>query len=165
MVADVVLDPSAACVRLHGKGRKQRSVPLWRSTVKALRAWLHLNPQFESASPFLPNRSGREMTRANVTLRLALAVQRATKSQPALAKRKVSPHTIRHTTAMHLLQSGVDISVIALWLGHESPATTHQYVEADLAMKERALARLQEPETKLRRYRAPDSLIDFLRTL
>jgi integrase len=72
---------------------------------------------------------------------------------------------IRHTTAMHLLQSGVDISVIALWLGHESPATTHQYVEADLAMKERALARLQEPEAKLRRYRAPDSLIDFLRTL
>jgi len=72
---------------------------------------------------------------------------------------------IRHTTAMHLLQSGVDISVIALWLGHESPATTHQYVEADLAMKARALARLQEPGAKLRRYRAHDSLIDFLRTL
>ncbi len=80
--------------------------------------------------------------------------------------RQISPHMIRHTTAMHLLQSGVDITcVIALWLGHESPATTHQYVEADLAMKERALARLQEPEAKLRRYRAPDSLIDFLRTL
>ena len=69
---------------------------------------------------------------------------------------------IRHTTAMHLLQAGVDISVIALWLGHESPATTHQYVEADLAIKELALARLQEPEAKLRRYRAPDPLIDFL---
>ena len=72
---------------------------------------------------------------------------------------------IRHTTAMHLLQAGVDISVIALWLGHESPATTHQYVEADLSMKERALARLQEPQTQLRRYRAPDSLIAFLRML
>ena len=72
---------------------------------------------------------------------------------------------IRHTTAMHRLQSGVDISVIALWLGHESPATTHQYVEADLVMKERALARLQGPEAKLRRYRAPDSLIDLPRTL
>ena len=66
---------------------------------------------------------------------------------------------------MHLLQAGVDISVIALWLGHESPATTHQYVEADLAMKERALAKLYEPEAKLRRYRAPDSLVNFLRTL
>jgi len=164
-IGDVVLDPGAACVHLHGKGRKQRSVPLWRSTVKALRAWLPVNPQLESASPLLPNRSGREMTRANVPLRLALAVQRATESQPALAKRKVSPHTIRHTTAMHLLQSGVDISVIALWLGHESPVTTHHYVEADLAMKERALAKLHEPDAKIQRYRAPDSLLDFLKTL
>jgi len=164
-VSDVVLDASAACVHLHGKGRKQRSVPLWRSTVKALRAWLHVNPQFEATSPLLPSRSGREMTRANVTLRLVLAVQRATESQPALAKRKVSPHTIRHTTAMHLLQSGVDISVIALWLGHESPVTTHHYVEADLAMKERALAKLREPDAKIQRYRAPDSLLDFLKTL
>ena len=93
-VADVVLDPSAACVHLHGKGRKQRSVPLWRSTVKALRAWLHVNPQFDGTSPLLPNRSGHEMTRANVTLRLASAVQRATETQPALAMRKVSRHTI-----------------------------------------------------------------------
>ena len=74
-------------------------------------------------------------------------------------------YVIRHTTAMHLLQAGVDISVIALWLDHESPVTTHQYVEADLAMKERALARLHEPEAKLHRYRAPDTLIDFLKTL
>ncbi len=65
---------------------------------------------------------------------------------PSLAERRISPHTIRHTTAMHLLQSGVDISVIALWLGHESPTTTHQYVEANLAMKEKALARLQDPD-------------------
>jgi integrase len=70
-----------------------------------------------------------------------------------------------NTTAMHLLRAGVDISVIALWLGHESPVTTHQYVEADLAMKERALAKLHEPDTSLQRYRAPDSLIDFLKTL
>ena len=66
---------------------------------------------------------------------------------------------------MALLQSGVDISVIALWLGHESPTTTHQYVEADLAMKERALARLQEPKNKIPRYHAPDSLLDFLKSL
>ena len=92
-------------------------------------------------------------------------LQKSPSSSPTSYADTTSPHMIRHTTAMHLLQSGVDISVIALWLGHESPATTHQYVEADLAMKERALARLQEPETKLRRYRAPDSLIDFLRTL
>ena len=164
-VGEVVLDDGAACVHLHGKGRKQRSVPLWRSTVRAIRAWLRRNPQFDLDSPLLPNRDGQVMSRWNVIQRLDHAVQLAAESWPDLATRHISPHVIRHTTAMHLLQAGVDISVIALWLGHESPATTHQYVEADLAMKERARARLQEPETKLRRYRAPDSLIDFLRTL
>jgi site-specific recombinase XerD len=134
-VGEVVLDMGAACVHLHGKGRKQRSVPLWRSTVKTVRAWLRINPQFEATSPLLPNRNGHAMTRTNVALRLALAVQTATVSCPDLAKRRVSPHTIRHTTAMHLLQAGVDISVIALWLGHESPVTTHHYIEADLTMK------------------------------
>lgn len=163
-VADVVLD-GAACVHLHGKGRKQRAVPLWRSTVKHLKAWLKLNPQLGPSSPLLPNREGRAMTRGNVTQRLALAVQAATATMPQLAKRRISPHTVRHTTAMHLLQSGVDITVIALWLGHESPVTTHHYVEADLAMKERALARLQEPDTALRRFRASDSLVQFLKTL
>lgn len=164
-VGDVVLDDGASCVHLHGKGRKQRSVPLWRTTVKVMRAWLRLNPQFEATSPLLPSRNGHAMTRTNAALRLALAVQAATGAFPDLAKRRVSPHMIRHTTAMHLLQAGVDISVIALWLGHESPATTHQYIEADLAMKERALARLHEPDANIQRYRAPDSLIDFLKTL
>lgn len=105
------------------------------------------------------------MTRSNVTQRLALAVQAATCTVPSLAERAVSPHTLRHTTAMHLLQSGVDISVIALWLGHESPTTTHQYVEADLAMKEKALSRLQDPNIPARRFRANDSLLDFLKNL
>lgn len=164
-VGDVVLDASAACVHLHGKGRKQRSVPLWRSTVKALRAWLHVNPQFEATSPLLPNRDGQGMTRSNVAKRLLLAVSAAAVKYPRLTQQRVSPHTIRHTTAMHLLQAGVDISVIALWLGHESPVTTHHYVEADLAMKERALAKLHEPDTKIQRYRATDSLLDFLKSL
>ena len=163
-LADVVLD-GAACVHLHGKGRKQRTVPLWRSTVKAIRAWLRLNPELGSASALLPNRDGKPMTRSNVTQRLDLAVTAAARVHPRLAERHVSPHAIRHTTAMHLLQSGVDISVIALWLGHESPTTTHQYVEADLAMKERALAKLQAPDAAVRRYRAPDSLMEFLKTL
>ena len=161
---DVVLD-GAACVRLHGKGRKQRTVPLWKSTVKQIRAWLRLNPQLQATSALLPNRNGQPMTRANVTQRLALAVQTAVATQPQLAKRRISPHLIRHTTAMHLLQSGVDISVIALWLGHESPTTTHQYVEADLAMKEQALGKLQEPDAAIRRYKAPDTLVEFLKTL
>ncbi len=164
-VGDVVLEEGAACVHLHGKGRKLRSVPLWRSTVKTVRAWLKLNPQFDTGSALLPNHEGNAMTRSNVTKRLVLAVNAAVETHPGLAKRRISPHVIRHTTAMHLLQAGVDISVIALWLGHESPVTTHHYVEADLAMKERALARLQEPEANIQRYRAPDTLITFLKTL
>ncbi len=71
----------------------------------------------------------------------------------------------RHTTAIHLLQSGVAFNVIALWLGHESPNTTHRYVEADLAMKQKALARLAEPRTRMRRYRPPDALLSFLQQL
>ena len=163
-VSDVILD-SAACVHLHGKGRKQRTVPLWHSIAKETKAWLKLNPLLGATSALLPNREGEAMTRDNVTKRLALAVAVAAKTTPSLEKRSLSPHTIRHTTAMHLLQSGVDISVIALWLGHESPSTTHHYVEADLAMKERALARLQEPDEAVQRYRAPDSLLEFLKTL
>jgi site-specific recombinase XerD len=163
-LGDVVLD-GAACVHLHGKGRKQRTVPLWKSTAQDIRAWLRLNPQMTVDSTLLPNRDGAAMTRSNVRQRLCLAVQTAAKTTTSLVKRVVTPHTIRHTTAMHLLQSGVDISVIALWLGHEGPSTTHMYVEADLAMKDRALARLQAPPSKLRRYHAPDSLLQFLKTL
>jgi site-specific recombinase XerD len=163
-VSDVVLE-SSAYVHLHGKGRKNRSVPLWRSTAKAVRQWLKLNPDLEPTSALLPNRSGEAMTRSNVTQRMALAVHGAIKTMPSLKGRAISPHTIRHTTAMHLLQSGVEISVIALWLGHESPTTTHQYVEADLAMKEKALARLQDPDIPARRFKAPPSLLEFLKSL
>ena len=163
-VLDVVLD-GAACVHLHGKGRKERAVPLWKSTVQEIRAWLRINPCLRGEAALLPNRDGLVMTRCNVSQRLDLAVSRAAARLPSLAKKPVSPHVLRHTTAMHLLQSGVPFNVIALWLGHESTNTTHRYVEADLAMKEKALARLEAPDTKLRRFRASDSLMRFLQTL
>ena len=163
-VADVVLE-GAACVHLQGKGRKQRSVPLWKTTVREIRAWLRVNTTLRGEAALLPNRDGHPMTRCNVVQRLDLAVSRATVGLASLADKKVSPHTLRHTTAMHLLQSGVPFHVIALWLGHESTNTTHRYVEADLTMKEKALARLEAPDTQLRRFHAPDSLMRFLKTL
>ena len=163
-VVDVVLD-GAACVHLHGKGRKLRSIPLWDTTVTATRSWLRLNPTLRGEAALLPNRDGQAMSRSNVAQRLDLAVSRASEEQPSLLKKHISPHILRHTTAMHLLQAGVPFNVIALWLGHESPTTTHRYVEADLAMKEKALGRLEAPDTKIRRYQAPDSLMRFLRTL
>ena len=163
-VVDVVLD-GGACVHLHGKGRKLRSIPLWAGTVVEIRAWLRLNPTLRGEAALLPNRDGQAMSRSNVAQRLDIAVKRAAAEQPGLLKKRVSPHTLRHTSAMHLLQAGVPFNVIALWLGHESTTTTHRYVEADLAMKEKALGRLEAPDTKLRRYRAPDSLMRFLQTL
>jgi site-specific recombinase XerD len=163
-VVDVVLE-GAACVHLHGKGRKLRSIPLWNATVVEIRAWLRLNPALRGEAALLPNRDGQAMSRSNVAQRLDIAVKRASAEQPNLLKKRVSPHTLRHTSAMHLLQSGVPFNVIALWLGHESTTTTHRYVEADLAMKEKALGRLEAPDTKLRRYQAPDSLMRFLQTL
>jgi site-specific recombinase XerD len=163
-VADVVLGPSNS-IRLHGKGRKQRSLPLWKSSARAVRDWLHSNPQLRQESPLLPTRDGRAMTRANVAQRLKLAVEVASVKHAQLKTMSVSPHIVRHSTAMSLLQSGVDPCEIALWLGHESPSTTHMYVEADLAMKERALARLKQPEVKQARYRAPKALLAFLQGL
>ena len=163
-VKSLILDTSPA-VHLTGKGRKQRTVPLWHSTVTVMRAWKRRMGASEDSAPLFPNRGGRAMSRSNVTQRLALAVATAAEQHPQLLARSISPHTFRHTTAMHLLQSGVDMAVIALWLGHESPSTTHMYIEADLAMKERALSRLQAPAKSAARYRAPDRLMQFLQGL
>lgn len=162
-LSDVCLE-SKASVLIHGKGRKQRAVPLWSSTKRHLKRWL-LQLKSDSNDPLFPNRDGSPLTRSGVEYRLRLAVKKATERFPSLEKRKISPHTLRHTTAMHLLQSGVDITVIALWLGHESPATTHMYVEADLTMKEKALKRLQDPSLKSVRYQAGDSILSFLESL
>ena len=163
-IKNLILDASPA-VHLTGKGRKQRTVPLWRSTVTVMRAWKRRMGETADSAPLFPNRSGRAMSRSNVTQRLVLAVAAAAERQPQLLARSISPHTFRHTTAMHLLQSGVDMTVIALWLGHESPATTHMYVEADLAMKERALSRLQPPAKAGVRYKPPAPLMQFLQAL
>lgn len=163
-VADVVLG-STSCVRLQGKGRKQRSLPLWKTSAREVRDWLRLNPQLQADSALLPRRDGEPMTRANVTQRLKLAVAAASAAHPELSRLTVSPHVVRHSTAMGLLQAGAHAIDIALWLGHESPSTTHMYVEADIAMKKRTLARLKPPEAKRDRYRPPKGLMQFLQAL
>lgn len=163
-VDDLVLGASP-CAHILGKGRKERTVPLWRSTARLIKGWL---PRIQDAPSqrLFPNRSGYAMTRSNVADRLRLAVSKATERCPQLAKRRVSPHVIRHSTATHLLQSGVDLSVIALWLGHESPSTTHGYLEADLAMKERALNSIQPAANpQNRRYQPPDDILRFLESI
>lgn len=162
-VSDIVFGQTPY-VHILGKGRKERTVPLWRTTTMQIKHWL---PQI-GASPdqrLFPNRSGQAMTRSNVTDRLKHVIVSAGVQCPHLLSRAISPHVIRHSTAQHLLQSGVDLTVIALWLGHESPVTTHMYMQADLTMKERALNTLQPPNTKAMRYRPPDRLLQFLESL
>ncbi len=149
-------------LHLHGKGRKERVVPLWSRTTKLLRHWLAEIPP-QPQQPLFPNRQGQPMTRSGVAERLAVCLERASARCPSLKGKRVSPHSLRHTTAMHLLQAGVDLTVIALWLGHESVETTHQYMEADLRMKERALAAVQPPTTGDRsRFVPSKSLLAFL---
>lgn len=162
-VRDVLLEREGA-VHLHGKGRKERAIPLWKTTAGELQRWLReLNA--DPTGAVFPNRAGEPLTRSGVRERLDRAVVAASPHCPTLQRRSISPHTIRHSTAMHLLQSGVDLAVIALWLGHTDPATTHQYLEADLATKEAALGRLAAPSQPTSRYRPGDKLLSFLEGL
>jgi len=148
-------------IHLHGKGRKERVIPLWKRTVKALKTWMvQIEPSPQV--PLFPNRFGQMLSRSGVESRLRIAVTLAIKQCQSLKKKIVSPHVIRHTTAMHLLQAGVDLSVIALWLGHENITTTHQYLEADLGMKEKALACLQPPKVNSTRYKPSCDVLSFL---
>jgi site-specific recombinase XerD len=162
-VSDVVL-ASSPSIHLHGKGRKDRAVPVWPATAAQIRRWL---TRIDSApgKPLFPAANGGHLTRSAITDRLKRATQAATTKCASLAGRKISPHTLRHATAMHLLQSGVDITLIALWLGHESPATTHIYVEADLKMKEKALKVVKPATAKKVRYEPPAGLLAFLQSL
>jgi len=163
-VGSVILDVSPVA-HLEGKGRKRRSTPLWKPTAAIIRPWVRQLPRAGETAYLFPNSTGGRLSRSAVTQRLALAVQEATRTCPQLVGRAISPHTIRHTTAMHLLQAGVDITVIALWLGHEGTSTTHIYLEADLTMKEEALSRLDPINAPRSRYRPPDHLMAFLQTL
>lgn len=160
---DLDVGPTTS-VQIQGKGRKQRRVPLWKATAAVLKEWLQEVAGGQDA-PLFPGQRGFPLSRSGVEDRLQRAVATAAKRCPSLNGKNVLPHTLRHTTAMHLLQSGVDMTVIALWLGHESPETTHQYVEADLLMKQRALDRIDEPVLKNGRRRKTDELVEFLDNL
>ena len=151
-------------VQLHGKGRKQRPVVLHQGTATRLKQWLE-ELATDPLTPLFTNHGGKRLSRFGVIQRLRVSVQKALSTCPSLQGRKISPHTFRHTTAMHMLQSGVDFASIALWLGHESMNTTHQYVEADLEMKKKTLAKLEAPKGKASHYKASQDTLEFLRSL
>lgn len=162
-VKDIDISHSKS-ILLHGKGRKERTIPLWKSTTALLKSWIKKNNGSLDDFIFL-NRIGEKLTRSGVEYRLSVAVTMASKKIPTLKNKKISPHVIRHTTAMHLLQSGVDLAVVALWLGHEGVTTTQHYIEADITMKEKALSKIQDPKIKSLRFKPNKELLAFLDAL
>ena len=159
-IADVHLGPGAH-VYCRGKGRKERCTPLTAQTVKTLKPWL-AERGGDGPDPLFCTRPGARLSRDAVERLLARYVAIAAVTCPSLQAKTISPHTLRHSAAMSLLHAGVDVTVIALWLGHESPTSSHVYLHADMEIKERALARTTPPDTKPGRYTAPDSLLTFL---
>jgi site-specific recombinase XerD len=150
-------------VLIHGKGNKLRRCPLWARTVN------ELSPLVGDRGPaeyvFL-NRSGQPLTRFGIHTLVERCAAAAAKKQPSVAKKRVSPHTIRHTTATHLLRAGVDINTIRAWLGHVSITTTNVYAEVDLEMKAKALGSCEvKDETPREPWRNDKGLMDFLKTL
>ena len=158
--ADVHLG-TAAHVSCRGKGRKERITPLTGGTVAVLRVWLAERAGGPD-EPLFPTRTGTLLSRDAVERRLAKYRAIAAVACPSLHDKRVTAHVLRHTAAMRLLGAGVDTSVIALWLGHERLDTTQIYLHADLALKERALARTTPPDTKPGRYRPSDAILAFL---
>jgi integrase/recombinase XerD len=161
--SDVYLGVGAhvSCI---GKGRKHRITPLTASLRGLLRKWLHESGG-EPNNPIFATCTGRMLSRDALERRLRIYVVAAASASPTLRKKRITLHVLRHTAAMRLLHAGVDTSVIALWLGHEQVETTQAYLHADLALKERALARTAPVQTRPGRYRASDRLLAFLEAL
>lgn len=163
---DVTLTKPAHLI-VHGKGRKDRITPLNHATVATLRRWHTENPGHAGTSPvFSAQGSTRTISVDAIAARLRIHTTTAAGTCPTLAGKNVSPHTLRHTTAMRMLAAGIDITTIALWLGHESTDATQAYLHADLGMKQRALDRVAPPAAKTtRRYTPDDQMITFLESL
>lgn len=156
-------------VRLVGKGRKERLCPLWPQTAEVLRdlcAERHID--LRAATPVFLNHRGRPLTRFGVRYILAKYLRSARSTTPALNSKRLHPHSIRHSTAVHLLKAGVDLSTICQWLGHASPTTTNKYAAVDLDMKRDALARAHPPDENsaaVASWRHDASILDWLATL
>jgi site-specific recombinase XerD len=160
---DIVIG-TGAHIRCEGKGRKQRSTPLRQETLKVLGGWLKERAGADG-DPLFPTIRGAKLSRDAIELIVRRHTLSASRSCPSLIGKRVSPHVLRHSTAMELLHHGVDQSVIALWLGHESVETTQVYMHADLRLKEKALARIAAPASQPGRYRPDDTLLAFLESL
>jgi site-specific recombinase XerD len=160
---DIVLG-AGAHVRCTGKGHKERATPIRKDSVKMLRDWLTERGGAETDPVFVSNRNQR-LSRDAVEQIVRRHVQASSVRCPSLKKKRVTPHVLRHSAAMQLLQNGVDRTVIALWLGHESVETTQMYIHADIQLKEKAMARTRPIKAPPGRYQPGDKLLAFLEAL
>ncbi|MFZ4778548.1 MAG: tyrosine-type recombinase/integrase [Terrimicrobiaceae bacterium] len=160
---DVVLG-AGAHVRCEGKGRKERCTPLTKSAVAALRGWIKEQGE-DSFAVLFPNPSGGRLSSDAVQHALAKCAAVGQRTCPSLGEKRVTPHVLRHTAAMELLQAGVDRSMIAIWLGHESLDTTQIYLDADIRLKEAILNKMNPVQSKPGRYRPDDQLLSYLKSL
>jgi integrase/recombinase XerD len=163
-IEDVAWDSTGTgSVKIHGKGRKVRFCPLWKKTITELGPLIRGR---DTTSPLFLNRYGEAMTRFGVHALVARHAKAAAKQIPSLKTKRISPHTIRHTTATHLLRAGVDLNTIRAWLGHVSLDTTNIYAEIDLALKAKALAACDPGGgSRRKRWRNDPKLMEFLRKL
>jgi integrase/recombinase XerD len=164
---DLQLTKPAAHLRVHGKGRKDRITPLNARTATVLRQWTAENPTRDGTIPVFTAQGGiRAISVDGIAARIRVHVQAAAATCSDLTAKNVTPHTLRHTCAMRMLDAGIDLTTIALWLGHESTESTQSYLHADLGIKERALNRLVPPgRPAARRYKPNDQMLAFLEAL
>src|SRR5216684_7494298 len=161
-LVDLAFHPQPT-VHVMGKGRRERVLPLWKDTATALRAWLAIRPR-DGCPELFPNAAGRAMTRSGFEYILAKHVAVAAKERPSIAKKRVTPHVLRHTCAMHTLQATRDVRKVSLWLGHASLQSTEIYLRADPTEKLEALAALAPLSLQRGRFHVPDKLLAMLKT-
>ena len=155
---------AGAHVQCFGKGRKTRCTPLRKETVTVLRGWLR-ERQGNSSDPVFPTAGGHALGHDGLEYMLNKHLAVARRHCPSLTKKRITPHSLRHSLAMNLLHHGIDRSVIALWLGHENVETTSIYLQADMQLKEQALAKTTTTKASASRYRPSDRVLAFLNTL
>ena len=165
-VSDVILSEGGGTpyIRLYGKGRKERATPIWRSTASFVKKYIRSHGMSGEQYLFTNTRKGN-LTRSGAYQRIGVIAQKASSACPSLREKVITPHIFRHSVAMNLLQAGVDISTIAIWMGHESIETTHKYMVADIESKRKAMEKMSETDNRSYRYKPSKSILAFLDTL
>ncbi|OJF75662.1 MAG: hypothetical protein BKP49_11160 [Treponema sp. CETP13] len=151
-------------VKIHGKGRKERLVPLWENTSIYVQKYIKTN-HLNYADNLFINKNGDKLTRSGVRSRINIIVNKAASEAPALTEKNITPHTFRHSVAMNLLVAGVDISTIAIWLGHSSIETTHKYMVADMELKRKAMEKVGQSGNSSYNYKPSADILSFLDSL